>query len=734
MEYNYNQGFPDLNIPDSEKDEEWHRKYNLAICNQTFDDDNYDLYQESMNTNYNFFDGTQDTGKYDFLTENENGDALPALFIRFNRIRSKIEGLIGELEVAGYEISVSGVNKEFKVKKLDEKNAMLADLYMLPDMIAMEQATGIPTVDPQVMNPDMPQTKEEVDDFFKYKYKDQSEIAVKAILKALALKYDWEYKRVACFRNMLISGMAVVKTEIINGLPQFRVVHSPTFIYDKSAEDDYFSTSTYFGELREMSLADARSEWNLTKDEIDSITETSNGNGGGTNFLSNRDRDRRERYYDTNKVLVAYAEWEDVKDFKRKKSVDNYGNTHYKKVDEKKKGKGIVSKPIKIWRKCVLIGGKIVRDFGVVENMIRSVDDITDTMSNYTVVAPNYSNNTLVSKVGQMTGMQEAKDIALYQVQLAMARAGGKGFAYDVSQCPDGWEVEDVMSNLKSSSIVFFDSREDGLQKAGSPMKEFDLTISNSITSYINISQMYDAEMNAVTGISQERQGIVNAGSKTGVTNAAIYQSNLITAPLYSAFHRFSSLMFTKLAGLAKICWDEKESFAMLTGDEIQAFISQDKDLALNDYGVFIKELPKVLSDSSLLKGHTEIALSSGQITVVDSLEILKETDVDYAIKLLDKKVKEREETAHKRQMEMQQQAQQGQQQAAMQTLQAEQQHANMMEQAKGQRVDTTRAKDNQYRQEQAGQKTQSDGMLNKQKSDLSIREDLINNNSVNNE
>ena len=666
MEEFFNQSFPPINIPESEKDEEWHKKFNQAICNETFDDDNYDFYQERMRVNLEFFDGTQSLDKYDFLTQNENGDALPALFIRFNRIRSKIESLLGELEVAGYEISVDGVNKQFKVDKLDKKSEMLANIYMMSDMMELEQSTGIPVIDPATLAPDMPQTKEDIDDFFEHKYKEQSEEAMEAILKALALKYDWEYKRVALFRDMLINGMAVAKTEIINGLPSFRRVSTPTFVYDRSSEDDYFSTSTYFGELREHSLADAKSQWNLTKEELDSIQE---GHSAAAGSLDSRDRDKRERYYKTNKVLVSYAEWEDTKDMKRKKSVDNYGNVHYKKVDDKKKGKDIVSKPIKVWRKCTLIGGKVIRDWGVCDNMIRSVDDITDTMSSYTVVAPNYVNNTLVSKVDQMRGMQEAKDIALYQVQLAMARAGGKGFSYDVSQCPDGWEVEDVIANLKTSSIAFHDSREDGMQKAGSSMKEFDLTISNSVTSYINISQLYDAEMNAVTGISAERQGIVNAGSKAGVTNAAIHQSNLITAPLYSAFHRFSSIMFTKLAGLAKICWDEKDTFGFLTGDVVQAFIAQDKDLALNDYGVFIKELPKVLSDANLLKDHVQMALNSGQITVVDSLEILKQTDIAYGIKLLDRKIEEREKKQHERQMEMQQQQAQQQQQGQMQLL-----------------------------------------------------------------
>ena len=710
---------PDLNVPDKEKDENYHKQYANGISNRTWDD-SYDYWQDRIQENFDFFDGREALEKYEFITENENGDSLPAIYTRFNKVRSLIKSLTGELEVAGYTIDVCGINKEFKVSKLDYRNDIIAKIHTMSDMMELEQATGIPTAEP--LPEGMPRTEKEVDEWFKYKYKAKEEKAVKAILKALADKYNWEALRVTLFRDVLIAGFCVAKTEIINGLPKIRRIHPKTFIYDKSCEDEFMLDSTYRGEVRWMSMADAASTYNLSREDREKIKDYYQN-------LSHSDKGNN-KYFDSNKVSVVYAEWEDVKKKKAKKSEDKYGNTHYKRVDSDKKGKDIVSKEYKVMRKCVVIGGEIVRDWGIDDNMIRSADDITDTQSSYTIYSPCYGNGNMVSEVDQIKTIQEQKNIALYHVQRTLAISGSKGFAFDVSQIDDEMELEDVMGYLKTAGIVFYNSQKDGVQAPNSPVKELDLSLSSQVMTYVNLAQYYDQEMNAITGITPERQGVVNAGSKSAVTNAAIYQSNVITAHLFSGFHRFSSMCFTKLAGLTKIVASEEEEYlSNLAGDDVWFFLNQGADLASNDMAVFIKERPKGLNDSQAFREMIVTMASSGQISPVEAFRLQQEEDVDYAIDKLEKMQKEKEEIAHQRAMQQQQQAQQAQQQGEMMKLQAEQQHTAAEEQAKGQRVNQTRAMDNQYRQQQAEQDTNNKAMLQKQKSELEAKKDYMNNN-----
>ena len=716
----FNTTLPPLNIPTKEKDEDYHKRYAIALTNRSWGDRMFDYWQSRIQENFDFFDGREDLGKYDFITEDENGDALPAIYTRFNKVRSLIQSLTGELEVAGYTIDVCGINKEFKVAKLDARNELITQIHLMADMMELQNASGLPSADP--IPEGMPQTEKEVDEWFKYKYKTKEEKANKAILKALAEKYNWEALRVTLFRDVLIAGFCVVKTEIINGLPKYRRVHPKTFIYDASCEDEYMLDGTYRGEVRWMSMADAASAYNLTLDERKEIENAYEG----VPFHKRGEY----KWYDTNKVGVVYAEWEDVIKKKAKKSVDKYGNVHYKRVDEGKKGKDIVSREYKVMRKCVVIGGEIVRDWGVDDNMVRSVDDIADTQSSYTVFAPNYGNGNMVSEVDQIKVIQENKNIALYHVQRALAISGSRGFAFDTAQLPDEWEVEDVLSKLKSSGVVFYNSFEDGIQKPNSPVHELDLSLNNSIMSYIQLAQYYDQEMNAITGITPERQGVVNAGSKAAVTNAAIYQSNVMTVHVFSGFHKFCSMVFTKLAGLVKIIAAEEEDYlSQLAGDDVWFFLQQGVDLASNDIAVTIKERPKGLNDAADFHEMITVMVSSGQLDPVSAFRLKQEEDIDYAIDKLEKMMKEKEEAQRQHEMQMQQQQMQMQQQAEMQKMQQEQAHISAEEQAKGQRVNQTRALDNQYRQQQSQQEAQQKAMLQQQEAQLKIREEFMKNN-----
>ena len=709
---------PDLNLPENEKDETWHKNYTLAIANRVWVD-SYDYWQDRIQENFDYFDGREDLDKYSFITEDENGDSLPAIYTRFNKVRTLIKSLTGELETAGYTIDVCGINKQFKVDKLNYRNDLIAQVHTMADMMDLESASGLPTAEP--LPEGMPQTEKEIDEWFKKSYKTKEEQANKAILKALAEKYRWEALRVTLFRDVLIAGFCVAKTEIVNGLPKMRRIHPKTFVYDTSCEDEFMLDSTYRGEVRWMSMADAASTYNLSKSDRKQIEDSYNS-------LSSSTRDNY-KWYDGNKVAVLYAEWEDIKKKKAKKSVDKYGNVHYKRMDDAKQKKDIVSKEYKVMRKCVVLGGEIVRDWGIDDNMIRSVDDITDTQSSYTVYSPAYGNGNMVSEVDQIKGIQEQKNIALYHVQRALAISGSRGFAYDISQLPDNYELEEVMGILKSSGIMLYNSNEDGIQKPNNPVQEVDLSLNNSVMTYINLAQYYDQEMNAITGISPERQGIVNAGAKSAVTNAAIYQSNLMTTHLFSGFHTFSSIVFTKLAGLAKIVASENEDyFSQIAGDDVWFFLQQGVDLSSNDMGVTIKERPKSLNDSGAFREMINVALSSGQITPLEAFRLQQDEDIDYAVDKYEKMVADKEKIAHQRQMELQQQQMQMQQQAQMEKLQTEQAHISAEEQAKGERVNQTRAMDNQYRQQQSKQETQNKAMLQDQKAKLDAKMEFMKN------
>lgn len=684
--------FPDTNVPSSQKDEDWHRDFASAILNEAVDG-RYDLGYRLMQESYNYYDGTQDNDEYSFLQESESGDNLPAIWINYNSVRTKVDVLLGELSAKGFEVNVKAINKDAVNRKLDEKDKIRAKMMMKGDLELLQEVSGLP-VSPVEQ---LPETEEELEDYITYQYKEDAERVMEAALKYLVKKYEWMRKRVEVFRDLVITGRCFVKTEIVNGMVQYKRVDPRYMIFDTSARDDLLRDSAYFGHLEYVPLAEAKQRWQLTDKELE---EMGAGTDSQTNsFLSIFNADASTINADTSlelvagdkdnqKVLVFYAQFQDAKLMKRKVSKDKYGNTHYKQVKDTAKGKDIKKVKVKTWRECTLIGGNVVRDWGLKKNMIRSIDDLYDTHSDYVSLVHNYVNGRTVSKVQLIEGLQKFKNMALYNMQLAMNRAGTKGFFYDLSQMPDKWEVEDVLYYLKTAGISFYNSMKDGYQRPNPGVNQFDMTISQSINQYMAVAQMIDGQMDEITGINEARQGQVAAASQAvGVTQAAITSSQFVTEPLYAAFEAFSEDMFNRLAGLCKIVFKEdKEIFGPIIGDAGVDFLNQDIDMHLNDYGAFIDVTPPLLQNEQKFEGLMGMALQSGTITIADALDFINEKDTNYKIRKLKRVIEKREAEQAERQQAMMMQQEEARAQAQQQAIMAENQSVMQQEQAKGMR------------------------------------------------
>lgn len=681
--------FPDTSVSEKEKNEQWYKNFLLGIIGKAIDG-RYDVAYTCMQQSYDYYDGTQGTDAYNFLQTSESGDTLPAVWINYNKIRVKVDTLLGELSAKGFDIRVSTIDKESKSAKLDKKYELLGKMNIRKDLEELEQISGVPTAGTK----NLPETEDELEDYLTHDWKDVSERVMTAALKFLIKKYKWQATRLSLFRDLLISGRCFVKTSIIDGLPRYKKIDPRYMIIDTSATDDFLTDATYFGHVEYMPLAEAVQVFQLTEKEIEEIKTGGDSNGNLMNPIVTHSKigDSSLGYVtgtgDDLKVMVFSGEFQDHKKLKRRKSVDKYGTEHFKKVKDSAKGDDIVSKEVKVWRKGTLIGGKVMRDWGVKENMPSSVDDIYETKSSYNALCHNFINARTISKVQLMEGLQDSKNMALYNMQLALNRAGSKGFTYDISMLPDGWNIEDALYYLKTAGIAIVNSKQNGIHIPGQPLSEFDLTISQTLSQYIAVSQMFDKEMEEITGVNGARTGVIeSANQAVGVTQAAIASSQLSTETLHEAFREFSQNVMNDMAGLVKISWTEKEVYAPIIGDVGVDFINQDIDLALHDYGTFVEMTPPLFNDKQQFTNMINNALNAQKIEIEDALDLIRENDPDLGIRRLKRAINKRErdrqqaqQAAEQQQIIVQQQAQQASEQQLFKIKQIE-------EQLKGQRM-----------------------------------------------
>jgi hypothetical protein len=244
----------------------------------------------------------------------------------------------------------------------------------------------------------------------------------------------------------------------------------------------------------------------------------------------------------------------------------------------------------------------------------------------------------MVSIVEQIKGLQNLKNITMYNLQLAMSRAGAKGFVYDVSQLPDKWEIEDALKYLKVAGIAFINSAQDEMPSSFNQFQQFDMTLSQSVGQYLDISAMIDREIDSITGVNNARQGVVqNSSQAVGVTQSAIVQSSLSTEVYYKLFTGFCENIYTYTAGLIKIAWAGKERFAPIIGDMGVQFLEDDVDLQLDDYAARVDEVPEALSGKGGLDNMVMGALNSGSIDFIQAAKVINNRDFDYALRELER-------------------------------------------------------------------------------------------------
>lgn len=668
--------FPKVTVSESEKNEEWYKQFILAIVNQSIDT-SFDMEYAAMNESVEFFNGTESGDEFRFLQEAEDGEVLPAQWINYNRIRSRIDILLGELQAKTYQINAVTINKDAKARKLRTKEEARVNMRLSGEREFFEQEFGLPLVG----EGPTPRTEEELDDLFDYNFKEKNEIIMEYSLRYLAKKHNWSYKRLAAFRDMLVMGKGFVKLEVQNGMPYIRKIDPRFMIFDTNATDDFLSDSTYFGEVRYMSLPDAVAKYRLTKKEISEVYDAyeewlqlskhqatgyyqfSALNGSTLNYFRTEGNDLR--------VLVVEAVWHDYKTLKHKVSEDKYGNEHVKEVKDTAQKGNLKSNTISYWRKGSLIGGVLLKDWGAMENQPRENDSMAETECPYKAVVPHWYNGRGISKVDQIKGLQKLKNITMYNIQLAMSRAGAKGFIYDVSQVPEGWDIHNVIKYLKTAGIAFIDSKKDGIPATHNQFQTIDQTLSASVQQYLAISAMIDQEMDAITGINAARQGqVAGQAQAVGVTQSALMQSNLATNVYFSLFNQFANNIFNYMAKLVKITFAGNDKYAPIIGDVGVNFLEETVELEFDDYGIFLEETPPILDDLQNFQAIVQAALQAGQVSFVDAMKLLREKDITVAIERFERAVEKRErEQMRQQQALMQQQAQAAQaaEQAKMQ-------------------------------------------------------------------
>lgn len=675
--------FPAQYVTESDKTDEWCNSWiNAIIGYMSYSDSPHKSSRINDIQNYNIYNGEIELDDFKYITE-QYGMSYPARLVNYPIISPKIDLLVGEDLRRPIDVKVSTTNKEAVLRKEDVKvSLIMKDLTeeIHKDFFAK---TGIEV--PSVTDMELP---EDIDVYMKYNYREMVEETAQDGLEYLIQKYNYVDLFKEGFRDLLVTGKEFFKIYDHNGDPFVRRVDPRSVIYETSSTSDYLDDSAWVGEERYLSYSEILDEYRdeLTQEHMQELSAMYQI--GSSDDLANYNSGFDWIDYQEGqevKIRVVSVEWKSIKTLKFKVSENKYNpeRPFMKQVSDDYKAKkkdNIKTKYVDdIWE-ATKIGGKIMVQARRRPNQIRSVDDAGTTQLSYVGCIRGNTTGRSVSMVDLLKNIQMLYNVVMYQIELALARSGGKAVVYDVSQLPTnlGMDMQSVLYHLKTDGIIPINSKDEGGQvNSFNQFSQVDFTLSQSVQQLINLKMMLEQTAGQISGVSPQREGAVGQYEYVGNVQRSVIQSATITESLFYSHAMVKKRIFERVANLMKVCWAGGKKASYILGDGAFKFLSVMPDVALQDYGIFIGDSGKDDALRQSLQQIAQSAVQGGQVTLLDVIKVFKADTFTEAEHILERAMDEMKAN----------EAQQQEQQQAMVQAQAEQAQAAFEQQVQLEQV-----------------------------------------------
>ena len=688
MENRY-KSMPSMVISEKDKTQEWCRQVLNAVTSYMGAEGGaYHTARTKDIRNYQIYNGQLNQADYSYITE-QYGLTYPARLVNYPIITPKIDLLLGEELRRPMDTKVSTVNKAAVIRKHDHKVGLIMRDLLSEFHEQMKEELGIDVLNEGQGLP----VPEDIETYMKYNYREMIEETAQDGLEYISNRYHLKDVFKEGFRDLLVTGKEFYKIGVTNGDPVARRVDPRNIVFDDSLHSDYLDDAAWVGEERWLSINEINDEYkdDLETDDLLELEKMRNLYLGGdlSNYNSSFEwvdvaHGREAR------IRVVSCEWKSLRAIKYKLSDNKYDpNRPFRKAVpdtyRKRKGDTIETKWVDdIWQ-ATLIGGKILVNAKRRDNQVRSIDDPGKTSLSYIGCIKGNTTGSGTSLVDMLDNIQMLYNIVVYQIELAMARSGGKAVVYDVSQLPTnvGMDIQQVLYHLKTDGIIPINSKDEGNQmQTFNQFQQIDFTLSQSVQQLINLKVMLEEMAGQISGVSRQREGAVGQYEYVGNVQRSVVQSATITESWFYSHAECKQRVLQGLTNLMKVCWAGGKKAGIILGDGAYKFLNIMPNIALQDFGIYVGDSGKDDSMKQVVQQLAQSALQSGTIDMLGVIKVLKSDTMTEAEKVLEQAMSEMKKQQQAT-MEQQMQAQQAAQEAKQAEFQAEAQLKQMDNEAK---------------------------------------------------
>ena len=688
MENRY-KSMPSMVVAEKEKTQDWCRQVLTAVTSYMGAEGGTHYSSRAKDIrNYQIYNGVLTQGDYAYITE-QYGLTYPARLVNYPIIAPKIDLLIGEELRRPIDMKVTTVNKDAVIRKHDHKVGLMMKSLLQEFHAEMQEEMNIDVLSEGQGMP----VPEDIETYMKYNYREMIEETAQDGLEYVTNRYNIKDVFKEGFRDLLITGKEFYKVNIQNGDPHARRIDPRNIVFDDSFHSDYLDEATWVGEERHLSINEINDEYkdSLTTDDLLELDKMRNLYLGGdlSNYNSSFEwvdiaHGREAR------IRVVSCEWKSLRAIKFKLSDNKYDPSRpfrkmVKDTYRKRKGETVETKWVDDVWEATLIGGKILVNARRRDNQVRSIDDPGKTPLSYVGCIKGNTTGATASLVDLLDNIQMLYNIVVYQIELAMARSGGKAVVYDVSQLPTnvGMDIQQVLYHLKTDGIIPINSKDEGNQMSSfNQFQQIDFTLSQSVQQLINLKVMLEDMAGQISGVTKQREGAVGQYEYVGNVQRSVVQSATITESWFYSHGEAKQRVLERLCNLMKVCWAGGKKAGMILGDGAYKFLNVMPDIALQDFGLYVGDSGKDDSMKQVVQQLAQSALQAGSIDMLGVIKVLRSDTMTEAEKVLEQAMSEMKKQQQES-MQEQMQAQQAAAEADQAKFQAEAQLKQMDNEAK---------------------------------------------------
>jgi hypothetical protein len=371
---------------------------------------------------------------------------------------------------------------------------------------------------------------------------------------------------------------------------------------------------------------------------------------------------------DTGNIRVLKVLWKSIKQVKKIKFYDEYGEEQYKTVSEeyipnKTLGEEETSMWVSEWWEGVKIGKDIYLNLKPRKVQYNKLHN--PSICGPGIVGQIYNTNQskAVSLVDRCKNYQYMYDVIWDRLNKAISTNYGKIMELDISKIPENWEMDKWLHFAVVNKIAVIDSFKEGNQGAATGKlagsmntqggRVMDMETGSYIQQHIQLLEFIKMEMGEIAGVTAQRQGQIDNRETVGGVERSVNQSSHITEYWFMLHEQCKIRVLECFLETAKeaLKGNSKKAQYILDDQSIQILNLDPEEFCENDYGLVITSSSKTQELEQMIKSNAQAFLQNG-----GTMSTIMDIYFSPSLSDMRRRLEEAEEQIHQRNSEASQQ------------------------------------------------------------------------------